>query len=81
MNPNIVNEEDTGWFDPELVKAYAKPLTDEEVRALTPQQAQARLGILKMIKAGMMTPKQIKKERRKNKFSARLKQRLMKAGI
>lgn len=64
-------------FDPARVMEYAKPLTEEEIAALTPEQAKARLGVLKMIQAGMMTPKQIKIQRRKSKYSARLKQRLM----
>lgn len=80
MNRDIETQpESEQVFDPARVMEYAKPLTKEEIAALTPAQAQARLGVLKMIQAGMLTPKQIKIQRRKNKYSERLKQRLMKS--
>jgi uncharacterized membrane protein len=63
-------------FSPEKIAEYIKPRTPEEIAAMTPQEQQARLGVLKMIQNGLMTPKQIKAQKRKSKFSARLQQRL-----
>lgn len=63
-------------FDPERIAEYIKPLTDEEIAALTPEQARARLGVLRTIQQGAFTPKQLKKQRQKQKFSARLAARL-----
>lgn len=82
MNPNVkvamasLATEDGQSFDPELIQKYSKPLTPEELAALTPAEVQARLFLLKAIQSKSMTPKEIKHHKRSQKFSAKLAARL-----
>lgn len=57
-------------IDPALVADYVKPLGEEEISKLTPQEALARLTLLKQIQASQ------KSEKKKGKFSERLRRRV-----
>lgn len=57
-------------IDPALVADYVKPLTEEEINAMTPQERLARLTLLKQIQANQ------KSEKKKGKFSERLRRRV-----
>lgn len=82
MHPKVMEEmaslttEDGQSFDPARIQEYAKPLTAEEINNLTPEEAKARLFLLKAIQSKSMSPKEIKKHKRSQKFSAKLAQRL-----
>jgi len=82
MHPKVMEEmaslttEDGQAFDPARMREYIKPLTAEEINALTPAEAQARMFLLKAIQSKSMSPKEMKRHKRSQKFSAKLAQRL-----